>query len=308
MSYESAPATAMLATHCAACGRPLLDADSVEAGLGPECRKRHGFAKADAEPDWAAVRLHLNLVGEDADVAAPLPLGDLETAEAVWRLGGVETRRFANRLVSRIAIARAEGSSLLPKSIAAVGALGYHRLARVIVERLTTATIELVDGVLSVEAPFNETFLAESRKMPTRRWDGARKRTTFDVGQLRSVLAAIAAAWGEDAMIVVDGRFGTAGSARDAAPAPSETPAASAPKAAPARRIEWAVVGASDAWIDAPYSASFTAELRTVRSRRWDARMKLNVFHPRDLERVLAIARAAFPELAIVEHGADVAA
>jgi len=43
MSYENAPATKMVATHCACCGRPLVDAASVETGIGPECRKKHGF-------------------------------------------------------------------------------------------------------------------------------------------------------------------------------------------------------------------------------------------------------------------------
>jgi hypothetical protein len=43
VSYESAPATKMLATHCCVCRRPLVDAKSVELGIGPECRKRHGF-------------------------------------------------------------------------------------------------------------------------------------------------------------------------------------------------------------------------------------------------------------------------
>ena len=41
MSYSQAPATRMLATHCGACARPLVDATSVEAGLGPECRKQY---------------------------------------------------------------------------------------------------------------------------------------------------------------------------------------------------------------------------------------------------------------------------
>jgi hypothetical protein len=40
-SYEDALATRMLATQCACCGRPLVDAVSVETGMGPECRKRH---------------------------------------------------------------------------------------------------------------------------------------------------------------------------------------------------------------------------------------------------------------------------
>jgi uncharacterized Zn finger protein (UPF0148 family) len=41
MSYEQAPATAMLATHCAFCGRPLVDAQSAETGVGPICREKH---------------------------------------------------------------------------------------------------------------------------------------------------------------------------------------------------------------------------------------------------------------------------
>ena len=43
MSYETAAATLLVATHCCACGRPLVDAQSVELGIGPVCRKKHGF-------------------------------------------------------------------------------------------------------------------------------------------------------------------------------------------------------------------------------------------------------------------------
>jgi hypothetical protein len=55
MSYESAPATKLLATHCACCSRPLVDAVSVETGIGPDCRKKHGYTQAQAEPNWEAV-------------------------------------------------------------------------------------------------------------------------------------------------------------------------------------------------------------------------------------------------------------
>lgn len=43
MSYENAPATKMVATNCACCDLPLVDAKSVECGVGPVCRKKHGF-------------------------------------------------------------------------------------------------------------------------------------------------------------------------------------------------------------------------------------------------------------------------
>ena len=40
--YAAAPACGMLAANCAVCGRPLLDARSVETGIGPDCRRKHG--------------------------------------------------------------------------------------------------------------------------------------------------------------------------------------------------------------------------------------------------------------------------
>lgn len=43
MGYENAPATKMLATTCACCGRPLVDAKSVEIGIGPDCREKYGY-------------------------------------------------------------------------------------------------------------------------------------------------------------------------------------------------------------------------------------------------------------------------
>lgn len=50
-NYVNAPGTKMLASHCAVCGRPLLDAESVEKGIGPDCRKRYGY---DVPADDAA--------------------------------------------------------------------------------------------------------------------------------------------------------------------------------------------------------------------------------------------------------------
>jgi len=51
MSYENAPATIMLATHCCCCGRPLVDAISVEMGIGPDCRqgRTDGISKEQQE-------------------------------------------------------------------------------------------------------------------------------------------------------------------------------------------------------------------------------------------------------------------
>ena len=72
MSYENAPATKMLATHCCACGRPLVDAASVEAGMGPDCREKYGY-NIDAEPSnrqAANAIVHRIACGDKSQIAA----------------------------------------------------------------------------------------------------------------------------------------------------------------------------------------------------------------------------------------------
>jgi len=43
MGYENAIQTKMLATRCAVCARPLVDSVSITAGMGPDCREKHGY-------------------------------------------------------------------------------------------------------------------------------------------------------------------------------------------------------------------------------------------------------------------------
>lgn len=141
-SYESAPATLMLATFCACCGRPLVDAKSVQTGMGPSCRSKHG----------------LNIT-----VAA----GGYPISE--------EARTAANRLVHEIAVDQT-GPRVL-ENIQALKALGFDVLAGRIEERLLTVDITVEGGSLVVRAPFNETFLQGSFGLKGRYFDRARKVT-----------------------------------------------------------------------------------------------------------------------------------
>lgn len=54
MSHDNAPATRLVATRCAVCGRSLVDAESVEAGIGPDCRQKYGF-NIPVEPELRAI-------------------------------------------------------------------------------------------------------------------------------------------------------------------------------------------------------------------------------------------------------------
>jgi hypothetical protein len=119
--YENAPATAMLATHCCCCHRPLVDSKSVEMGIGPDCRAKYGF---------------------DIPVSG-------------------EARRKANKIVHKIAAlvsAGLLGLDLLQAAEELTG-LGFAALAKIIQLRAASVTIELrEDGRLWVRVPYNPEF------------------------------------------------------------------------------------------------------------------------------------------------------
>lgn len=94
-SYQHAPATKMLATRCAVCSRKLLDAKSVELGIGPDCRKHYGFDLAGIpeetrkEANAIVHKIALIQKGEEA----------LELCKALHALG---FDVLANRITQRL--------------------------------------------------------------------------------------------------------------------------------------------------------------------------------------------------------------
>jgi hypothetical protein len=69
MSYENAPQTHLLATHCIICSRPLCDAESVEAGIGPICRKKTEYAAVCTDENRVAANklIHTVSCSKDTD-------------------------------------------------------------------------------------------------------------------------------------------------------------------------------------------------------------------------------------------------
>lgn len=57
--YTQAPATILLSTNCVCCGRALVDACSVELGIGPECRNGI-FPEGVDESDRALANKHVH--------------------------------------------------------------------------------------------------------------------------------------------------------------------------------------------------------------------------------------------------------
>jgi hypothetical protein len=176
-TYENAPATSMLATHCAACGRPLLDAESVELGIGPICRERFGFDAAERPADWGRV--------------AELAL------DGAWP---ADSRNWANALVHRIAIEqRGPG---VPKYIACIDALGFRKLARRIAERVATIIVVDVEGEsLLVKTPFSVEFNEAVRAVRGQRFDNARKVRVVPASSRTELWKAIKTAFGPGTMV-----------------------------------------------------------------------------------------------------------
>ena len=76
MSYENAPATDLLSTRCMACARPLLDAASVEAGMGPICRGKYGYSEIPDDARIAANALIHEAAREETSTARRLEIAD----------------------------------------------------------------------------------------------------------------------------------------------------------------------------------------------------------------------------------------
>lgn len=174
--YENAPATLMIAVNCACCGRPLLDATSVETGMGPTCRKRHGYDKPEMAVTLADVVV----------IAATLP----QEVFAVVVNGATTARVLANRLVHRTACAD-EGAPRIPY-INAIRELGYHKLADALTKRICGIVIEEVDGRFQVRAPFSPSFNHAMHGIAGTRWV---KNPTGKGGYRAVPVAAKAALW-----------------------------------------------------------------------------------------------------------------
>lgn len=96
--YTQAATTILLATNCVCCGRPLVDAVSVEMGIGPECR--NGIFPENVDD---CDRQVANELVHNAAIAAQTGNAQkvVEIADAICKLGFPEladkvARRFKN--------------------------------------------------------------------------------------------------------------------------------------------------------------------------------------------------------------------
>lgn len=182
--YTNAPATELVATRCAVCARELVDADSVETGVGPVCRKKYGYDSPSLFPQWDAVRAALGEEEYEAlgiDKRRPL-YNDSEVA-----------RWVANKLVYRVA-AEQTGPRVTART-AALAALGYDALATCIANRLGAIRVAVEGDLFVVEAPKSETFTSAMRRVPGSRWVAARRARLVPASSKGPLWKAIKAAF-----------------------------------------------------------------------------------------------------------------
>ena len=184
MSYETSPSAALVASNCACCGKVLSDAPSIEAGMGPQCRKKHGYATPEGTADLSAALAAI----EPHRAALALPEGEMDA------------RRLANVLVHRIAVL--QDGVVAAACVDGIRALGFTTLGDRCAKRMTKIVVRVEENdvtsevTIVVKAPYSDG--GALRTLPGRRWDAATKTTRVRVyrsmeGAKQALLAALAA-------------------------------------------------------------------------------------------------------------------
>jgi len=199
--WTTAPSTKMLAARCICCSHILRDAVSAETGVGPDCRKMHGYESAATPANWIdAVALMFEALTLN-DAWHPAVAAFLRGQAGLTSTGGApdspeqRARTAANALIHHAAAN--QGAVGLERIVAAIGALGFSQIARRIVANLNGVTVTEVevDGktLYNIEAPYNEAFTAALRRIPGRYFDRDAKANRAPVSARREVFAAILA-------------------------------------------------------------------------------------------------------------------
>lgn len=186
MCYTDSAAFKFNPTHCSACNRPLVDATSVQFGIGPICRKKYHYEDAypiDSGTSSSLVALLQNL--SDTDVVDGVIKAVLED----------DSRTAVNILNRAVAVWAREDEPEVHVAIAAMKMMGYDVLADKVATRLADIEISIEEGRILLNTPFDPDFLARIKAVEGRRWDKERKVWTVPVSQKAAAWEALQAAY-----------------------------------------------------------------------------------------------------------------
>lgn len=168
----------LVATFCACCGLPLRDEDSMSMGMGPVCRKRHGWGREEVAADWGKALFALGQECPpsvyDAVVAA---FGDWTATEGETADDNATRRRdikpALKAIIVRIANAleNRESPEQVARYVLAVDKLGCRTLARHLAQGLckrrdVRANLRFVHAHVEVSADDPSLFWIRMRYFP----------------------------------------------------------------------------------------------------------------------------------------------
>lgn len=250
----------ILATHCCVCSMGLLDAKSVEFGMGPTCRKRYGNPQIETTEEMLRVAIgHMAASGLPAQVLT----------EAVRHKH--DARKVCNLLV-RWASAHYTDKKVVLSCTPIIRALGYLHLADRLEDDRTSHKVKTVGGVIEVTTPYEPIIVSAFRQVqggcPVRDGKGRFRCWTFPVAQRPTVLAILGTYYGGQEAVGDEGVFVIAPRAVDA-PWPQGSPAP-APENRPLVRVETSPDG-SVIEVYTPYNANFVEAIRRLRKFQWNS-------------------------------------
>jgi len=163
-------------SRCACCGKALKDGISIKYGIGPECRKIHGFEDSQKEADWRKLKPLATLFFRQAEICDIVGV-DLKAAVAKQKANDI-----VKVLLRFVAVFgdNSEKFNECVKAIEGIAAAGWDTLAKRMVKRyaqvrISEGTNEFVaDGktikydTFEVETPFSYEFVGAMKSMKAR--------------------------------------------------------------------------------------------------------------------------------------------
>lgn len=136
MSYLNSPSIEIVATKCFLCNRPLLDANSVESGIGPICKKKIGYFDENSQDDYKYENIGISEI--DNAVLEKLSINDCR--------GAVNSLiNFCSRCI--------KDKELIIKIVKQIDNLGYKELSKKIFYYICDIIIEQDNDLLYISYP-----------------------------------------------------------------------------------------------------------------------------------------------------------
>lgn len=260
--YEDAPATKMLATNCACCGKELLDAESVTVGLGPECRRKHAVPPELTED----ARLEANKLIHS--IAMDQSGSSVDTA--LKRLSELGCAAIVKRIQNRVYGKR-------------------HVIVSVYVDPERKGTR------FALASPWSDDFVYRVKRIRGRCWDGEKKVNHFPVSEWLAVWELVADCYRGKLLETPKGEHVINGSILRAEEIGLPESSKDEP-VEPVKPVE-VKIERHEKWfaLYTPYDGKLVDELRTVYGRRWNSAIRANIFPAEMEDDVCEIVQRHFP-------------